>query len=266
MFQLFLETVLGKNVSIRKCHYSTLTHDGSFDWVKKSLLLRFWRPCSIVFKLSVVPARSLLSFWFLVCSVWPEIKWTCMSETTKRRTPQWSGPSHKSKHKTSCTYRKCLTRKPNANQSPPPQPAHLILENKTCWLRRKSLTSWSIMLCFLCVCVCVCVSSSVVFDSSWPHGLCVCVCVCVSVAQLCLTLHDPWTVAHQTPLQNFPSRNTGVGCHFLLQGNYPADWTHGSCTGRRILYHCTTLEALKISNMWLNCFSFVIWHQLLFPL
>ena len=119
---------------------------------------------------------------------------------------------------------------------------------------------------YVCVCVCVCVSSSVVFDSSWPHGLCVCVCVCVSVAQLCLTLHDPWTVAHQTPLQNFPSRNTGVGCHFLLQGNYPADWTHGSCTGRRILYHCTTLEALKISNMWLNCFSFVIWHQLFFPL
>ena len=29
----------------------------------------------------------------------------------------------------------------------------------------------------------------------------------------------PWTVAHQAPLSvGFPSKNTGVGCHFLLQG------------------------------------------------
>ena len=27
-----------------------------------------------------------------------------------------------------------------------------------------------------------------------------------------------WTVAHQAPLWNFPAKNTGVGCHFLLQG------------------------------------------------
>ena len=28
----------------------------------------------------------------------------------------------------------------------------------------------------------------------------------------------PWTVAHQAPLSmNFPGKNTGVGCHFLLQ-------------------------------------------------
>ena len=32
----------------------------------------------------------------------------------------------------------------------------------------------------------------------------------------------PWTVAHQAPLSmEFPSKNTGVGCHFLLQGNLP---------------------------------------------
>ena len=35
-------------------------------------------------------------------------------------------------------------------------------------------------------------------------------------AQLCQT---PWTVAHQAPLsRDFPGKNTGVGCHFLLQG------------------------------------------------
>ena len=29
----------------------------------------------------------------------------------------------------------------------------------------------------------------------------------------------PWTVARQAPLSmEFPSKNTGVGCHFLLQG------------------------------------------------
>ena len=29
----------------------------------------------------------------------------------------------------------------------------------------------------------------------------------------------PWTVAHQSPLfMGFSSKNTGVGCHFFLQG------------------------------------------------
>ena len=33
----------------------------------------------------------------------------------------------------------------------------------------------------------------------------------------------PWTVAHQDPLcpQDLPGKNTGVGCHFLLQGIVP---------------------------------------------
>ena len=30
----------------------------------------------------------------------------------------------------------------------------------------------------------------------------------------------PWTVAHQAP-SNSPGKNTGVGCHFLLQGIFP---------------------------------------------
>ena len=49
--------------------------------------------------------------------------------------------------------------------------------------------------------------------------MCVCVCVCVC-AQLCLTL-IPWTVAYQDPLSmEFSGKNTGVGCHFLLQEIY----------------------------------------------
>ena len=44
--------------------------------------------------------------------------------------------------------------------------------------------------------------------------LCVCVCVC---SQSCPTLRDP--VDDSLPPGNFPGKNTGVGCHFLLQ--YP---------------------------------------------
>ena len=37
--------------------------------------------------------------------------------------------------------------------------------------------------------------------------------------QLCVT---PWTEAHQAPLSmDSPGKNTGVGCHFLLQGIFP---------------------------------------------
>ena len=49
---------------------------------------------------------------------------------------------------------------------------------------------------------------------------------------------------------NFPDKNTGVGCHFLLQRVFyfkgysqPKDQTRVSCVsciGRQILYHCTT--------------------------
>ena len=43
-----------------------------------------------------------------------------------------------------------------------------------------------------------CVSHSVVSDSLWPHGLCI----------TCQASH-PW---------DSPGKDTGVGCHFLLQG------------------------------------------------
>ena len=56
----------------------------------------------------------------------------------------------------------------------------------------------------------------------------VCVCVCVyactrSVAQLCPTLlwpHGPWPSRLPCPW-DFPDRNTGVGCHFLIQAIFP---------------------------------------------
>ena len=50
----------------------------------------------------------------------------------------------------------------------------------------------------VCVCVCVC-ACSVVSDSWWPHGL--------------------WIARFLHP-GNFPGKNTGVGCHFLLQETF----------------------------------------------
>ena len=41
----------------------------------------------------------------------------------------------------------------------------------------------------------------------------------LSQVQLLVTA---WTVANQAPLSmDFPGKNTGVGCHFLLQGIFP---------------------------------------------
>ena len=40
------------------------------------------------------------------------------------------------------------------------------------------------------------------------------------VTKSCLSLVTPWTVAHQLLCSwDSPGKNTGVGCHFLLQGN-----------------------------------------------
>ena len=51
---------------------------------------------------------------------------------------------------------------------------------------------------------------------------------------VCPTLCNPWTVACQAPLSmparllcpwNFPGKNTGVGCHFLLAGFWTEPWS-----------------------------------------
>ena len=96
--------------------------------------------------------------------------------------------------------------------------------NKVLW--GKNFThyrSWRLLFLDVCtcnsydVCVCVCVSHSVISNSLWPHGL-------SPTRLLC-----PW---------GSPGKNTGVGCHSLLQGIF---LTHGSNQGllhcRQILYH-----------------------------
>ena len=75
---------------------------------------------------------------------------------------------------------------------------------------------------FPAVCACI-LSCSVESDSLWPYWL-------KPARLLC-----PW---------DYPGKNTGVGCRFLLQGIFrPRDWTHVSyisCTGRQILYRWAT--------------------------
>ena len=92
---------------------------------------------------------------------------------------------------------------------------------------------------------------------SHSHLLFLCVCVPVLVAQSCPALCNPvdcsspgssvlgivlsvtpWTVCCPPSPWDFPGKNTGVGCHALLQGIFP---TQGSNPGllhcRQILYH-----------------------------
>ena len=58
------------------------------------------------------------------------------------------------------------------------------------------------------------------------------------VTRSCLT-GTPWTVAHQAPLSMgiLPGKNTGVGCHALLQGIFPTQMLNpGLPPYRQILY------------------------------
>ena len=48
-----------------------------------------------------------------------------------------------------------------------------------------------------------------------------CVYVCAQLLSCVQLFATSQTVAHQTPLWGFPGKNTGVGCHFLLQGIFP---------------------------------------------
>ena len=48
----------------------------------------------------------------------------------------------------------------------------------------------------------------------------------------------PWTVAHQASPWDSPSKNPGVGCHFLLQGIFPTQGLNpGLLHCRQTLYH-----------------------------
>ena len=71
-------------------------------------------------------------------------------------------------------------------------------------------------------------------------------------AKLCLTLATPWTVVYQASLSvGFPVKNTGVGCHLLLQGITPTRGSNSSLLHwRQALYYWATREAQPLQ--WQN--------------
>ena len=83
---------------------------------------------------------------------------------------------------------------------------------------------------------------------------------CLFSCKACPTLlPSPWAVSHQLPLSLvFPRQESGVGCHFLLQGIFPTQGWNPRCPcllcGRWILYQWATWEALEVT-MWkfLSC-------------
>ena len=65
-----------------------------------------------------------------------------------------------------------------------------------------------------------------------------------SVTKSCPTLYDPTEPTRLLCPWDSPGKNTGVGCHFLLQGIFLMQGSnHVSCIGRQVLYHWTTWEA-----------------------
>ena len=93
-----------------------------------------------------------------------------------------------------------------------------------------------------------------IFESSqlaW-RGLTIFVHVCVT-AQSCPTLFvSPWRLQPAWLLcpWDFPSKNIGVGCHFLLQGIFPTQGLNPHllqvfCIDRRILYCRASITCRK---------------------
>ena len=65
----------------------------------------------------------------------------------------------------------------------------------------------------------------------------------------CLPLCDPidWTRPGSSVHGDSPGKNTGVGCHALLQGVFPMQGSNlGLPHGGRILYHLSTREACTL--------------------
>ena len=65
--------------------------------------------------------------------------------------------------------------------------------------------------------------------------------------QLCLTLYDPMdcSLPGSSVCGDFPGKNTGVGCHFLLQGIFPTQESNlGLLHCRQILYQLSYQKPL----------------------
>ena len=67
--------------------------------------------------------------------------------------------------------------------------------------------------------------------------------VCVLVSKLCPTLVIPWTVPTRLLCPwDSPGKNTGVGCHFLLQGIFPTQESNPSLLHYRQMIYQLSYE------------------------
>ena len=92
----------------------------------------------------------------------------------------------------------------------------------------------------------------------WYTALCVCVCVCV-----CVSVSDSLQANGLQPSRllcpwNSPGKNTGVGCHSILQGIFP---TQGLISG---LLHCRMI-LYRLSHQGSPVYCFMVYKVLLYP-
>ena len=74
------------------------------------------------------------------------------------------------------------------------------------------------------------------------------------VAKLCLTLLQPHGLDRLLCPWDFLSKNTGVGCHFLLQGIFPTQGSSPHLLHQQVdSLHWATGEAPLLEQSWLRC-------------
>jgi len=75
------------------------------------------------------------------------------------------------------------------------------------------------------------------------------------VSQSCSTLCDPWIVACQAPLsmEISPGKNTGVGCHALLQGIFPTEGLNPGLQHCRGILYCLSHQGSPRILEWVAC-------------
>ena len=72
--------------------------------------------------------------------------------------------------------------------------------------------------------------------------------VSLPFAQLCPTLCDPTDLRRPW---DFPGKNTGVGCHFLLQGTFPTQESNpGLLHCRQMLYRPSHQSQVHRKTSW----------------
>ena len=73
------------------------------------------------------------------------------------------------------------------------------------------------------------------------------------------SLVTPWTVAHQTPVHGiFPGKNTGVGCHFLLQGIFLTQGPYLHLLHYRWILYWLSHQGNPTSKTWKSCIKAIL--------